>query len=63
MSECPSLISPLLSGSTAYRERAERLRAMADDLPAREWRDILVRLANAYDEMASTSGGSERYQA
>lgn len=60
MSECPSVISPFIRGPAAYRvkryrERAESLRAMAQDLAAQEWRDILLRLADSYEALASTT--------
>jgi hypothetical protein len=35
-----------------YRERAEELRTIADDLMHRECQDMLTRLANSYDAMA-----------
>lgn len=52
MSNCPSVISPLLHGPAAYRDRAEKLRAMAEDLGAREWQEVLLRLAKSYDDLA-----------
>ena len=57
MSECPSVINPFVRGPAAYRiqryrERAARLRAMVEDLAAEEWRDILVRLAESYEDLA-----------
>jgi hypothetical protein len=51
MSHCPSIINPFIHGPVARRERATKLRAMAEDLVAREWREILLRLANS-NEMA-----------
>jgi len=56
MSECPSVTNPFLHGPTAYRERAERLRAMAKDLATREWREILLRRADSYEKMARSEG-------
>ena len=35
-----------------YRERAEELRTIADDLLHRECHQMMMRLANTYDEMA-----------
>jgi hypothetical protein len=51
------MINPFIQGPAPYRvrryrERAERLRAMAEDFVAQEWRDILLRLAHSYEEMA-----------
>ena len=55
MSDCPSLPSPFIRGAVAYRDRAQRLRAMADDFAGREWRDILLRLAKSYEEHANST--------
>jgi hypothetical protein len=61
MSECPSLIlSPFIRGPARdrvrrYRERAARLRDMAKDFSAPEWRDILLRLADSYEELAEST--------
>jgi hypothetical protein len=64
MSACPSVINPFIQGPAPYRirqyhERAERLRAMAKDFVAREWQDILLRLADSYEELASTTAEEE----
>ena len=66
MSECPSVINPSIQGPASYRvqryrERAESLRAMAGDFTAREWRDILLRLADSYEELASTTEEGVQY--
>jgi hypothetical protein len=58
MSDCPSIVNPFIQGPAPYRvqryrERAERLRAMAQDFVAPEWCDILLRLANSYEGMAA----------
>ena len=61
MSEHLSIINPFIRGPAAdrvkrYRERAERLRGMADDFTAQEWQEILLRLADSYEEMAESMG-------
>jgi hypothetical protein len=35
-----------------YRERAEELRTIADDLIQQECHDMMMRLANTYDDLA-----------
>ena len=63
MSECPSIaLNPFIRGparhrAERYRERAERLRAMADDFAGQEWRDILLRLSASYEEVADSMEG------
>lgn len=51
-------IAPFEKGSTTYRvkryrERAEELRAIAQDLLSDDCHDTLMRLAHTYDQMAS----------
>jgi hypothetical protein len=53
----PLVISPFTKGSPSYRvkryrERAEELRAIAEDLCHDECQNILRRLASSYDTMA-----------
>jgi len=53
----PYAIVPFDRGSKSYRvkryrERAEELRAIAEDLLNNECQATLMRLANTYDEMA-----------
>ena len=59
MAECPSIVDPFFRGPPAqrvkrYRERAGSLRTMATDF-AFEWRDILMRLADSYEELAAAT--------
>jgi len=59
MAECPSIVDPFFRGppvqrAKRYRERAGSLRAMAGDF-AFEWRDILMRLADSYEELATAT--------
>ena len=59
MAECPSIVDPFFRGPPAqrvkrYRDRAGSLRAMAADF-AFEWRDILMRLADSYEELAAAT--------
>ena len=59
MSECPSVVDPFFRGPPAqrvkrYRDRAGSLRAMTADF-AFEWRDILMRLADSYEELAAAT--------
>ena len=60
MSDTLSIINPFIRGPAAdrvkrYRERAERLRGMADDFTAQEWQEILLRLADSYEELADAT--------
>jgi hypothetical protein len=60
MSEHLSIINPFIRGPAAdrvkrYRERAERLRGMADDFSAPEWQEILLRLADSYEGLAEAT--------
>lgn len=58
MDHRPYAIMPCDRGSAKYRvkryrERAEELRTIADDLLHRECQQMLERLANTYEEMAA----------
>ncbi|HSC19838.1 MAG TPA: hypothetical protein VLC74_13095 [Rhizomicrobium sp.] len=55
MPESPSVISPFIRGPASYRARAEKLRAMAGDMAACEWADILLRLADSYEDSARST--------
>jgi hypothetical protein len=65
MSECPSMaFNPLIRGPAChrvkrYRERAEKLRGIADDFAGQEWRDILLRLCASYEEVADSMEGDQ----
>lgn len=52
------VIAPCEKGSSnyrvkRYRERAEELRAIAEDLKTDDCRDTLIRLADTYEQMAA----------
>ena len=54
----PYSIMPCDKGSSSYRvkryrERAEELRTIADDLLHRECQQTLLRLASSYDDLAT----------
>jgi hypothetical protein len=56
----PLAIVPFSKGSSTYRvkryrERAEELRAIAEDLCHPECQQMLIRLATSYDEMAASA--------
>jgi hypothetical protein len=58
MDSQPYTIVPFEKGSTTYRvkryrERAEELRAIAQDLTSDGCHDTLMRLAHTYDQMAA----------
>jgi hypothetical protein len=58
MNSRPYAIVPFEKGSTSYRvkryrERAEELRAIAQDLLSDDCHDTLLRLAETYDHMAA----------
>ena len=60
----PLAIAPFSKGSPSYRvkryrERAEELRAIAEDLCHDECQNILLRLATSYDEMAVHAEASD----
>lgn len=60
MSGSLSVTNPFIRGPAAdrvkrYRERAERLRGMADDFTAPEWQEILLRLADSYEDLADAT--------
>jgi hypothetical protein len=57
MNSRPYAIVPFEKGSTSYRvkryrERAEELRTIAQDLVSDDCQDTLMRLATTYDQMA-----------
>jgi hypothetical protein len=58
MNSRPYSIVPFEKGSTTYRvkryrERAEELRAIAQDLMSDDCHDTLMRLASTYEQMAA----------
>lgn len=60
MSDCAFLITPFIQGPPTYlveqyRARAERLRVISGDLVSEEWRDIMLRLADCYEELATST--------
>lgn len=60
----PYAIVPCEKGSSAYRvkryrERAEELRTIADDLRHSDCQQTLLRLANSYDQMATQAAMHE----
>lgn len=67
MNTAPFEIRPFDKGSTSYRvkryrERAEELRAIAQDLKSDECQNMLVRLANSYEQMADQADVSPRLE-
>jgi hypothetical protein len=57
----PFAIIPCNKGSIAYRvkryrDRADRLRSIAEEVASKPERDTLLRLANTYEELALKTG-------